>query len=253
MNEIGTAHEISVRNIGSWAYGCYAWIIFTILLLSFGLLAALADRPDRARHLARFFARLMFRLAGIPLSATGLERLPAQTHVLLANHTSFLDALALTALLPASPGYTFTTRQEFALQSLLCPILGSVRTIVLKRRGKARHTGNVERMESALARGENLLVFPEAKFAAEPGLKAFHSGAFVAAAHVNVPVVVAGLRGARSALRLGTWLPRRCPVTLEIGPVLALCANDPAAIRACMAAARRAMIPLAGEALSQAA
>jgi 1-acyl-sn-glycerol-3-phosphate acyltransferase len=241
-----------IQCLGSWIYGVYTWTIFTVLILSFGGLSLLAGRADRARRMARCIARLMFRLAGMPLSVTGLERLPAPPHVLLANHTSFLDALVLIALLPASPGYTFTTRQEFALQSLLYPLLRSVHTIVLKRHDETHHGANLEVMESALERGENLLIFPEGKFAPEAGLKPFHSGAFVAAAQANVPVVIVGLRGARDALRLGTWLPKRKSITLEIGPTLTPCGTDSDTIHALMAEARAAMIPLTGEAPSPA-
>lgn len=239
----------TARRIGAWVYGCYAWTIFVVVVLSFGCLAMLAGRADRARRLARFCARWMFRLAGMPLSVTGLERLPAQSHVLLVNHTSFLDALVLIALLPAPPGYTFTTRQEFPLQSLLYPLLRSVRTIVLRHPGETHHSGNVVIMKSALERAENLLVFPEGQFAPEPGLRPFHSGAFVAAAQANVPIVIAGLRGARGALRLGTWLPKRTSISLEIGPTLTPRENDPEAVHALMTAARTAMIPLTGESL----
>ncbi len=237
------------RRIGSWVYGCYAWTIFSVLVLLFGGLAILAGQPDRARRLARFFARLIFRLAGISLSVTGLDRLPARSHVLLVNHTSFLDAIVLTALLPASPGYAFTARREFFLQILLWPLLRSVHTIILKHASETHPTGNVDIMKSALERGENLVIFPEGEFGPEPGLKPFHSGAFVAAAQADVPIVVAGLRGARSALRIGSWLPRRTSIALEIGPTLTPSGNDENAIHACMATARTAMMPLTGEPL----
>lgn len=236
-----------MQRIGAWLYGCYTWIVFAVLLLAFGGLAMLSGRVVRARRLARFFARSMFRLAGIPLSVTGLDRLPAQPHVLLANHTSFLDALVLTALLPASPGYTFIARREFPLQILLFPFLKSVRTIVLKQPGKMHHGQNMDIIRSALERGENLMLFPEGKFTPEPGLRPFRSGAFVAAAQAKAPIVVAGLRGARRALRLGTWLPKRTPIALEIGPTLTPCGMDMEAVHTFMAVARMAMMPLTGE------
>ncbi len=237
----------TARHIGACIYGSYTWIIFAIIVLAFGGLAMLAGRTDHARRLARFFARGMFRLAGMSLAVTGLDRLPTRPHLLLLNHTSFLDALVLTALLPASPGYAFITRQEFSLQSLLYPLLKSVHTIVLKPSGETHHGENVDIMKSALEGGENLVVFPEGEFGPEPGLKAFHSGAFVAATQASVPIVIAGLRGARRALRLGTWLPRRTSITLEIGPTLTPRENDLEAVHALMAAVRKAMSPLTGE------
>lgn len=233
--------------IGSRAYGCYAWIVFAVLLLAFGCLATLTGRTDRARRLARFIARWIFRLSGMPLSVTGLERLPARPHVLLVNHASFLDAIVLTALLPASPGYAFIARQQYALQSLLWPFLRSVHTLVLKQHVDSHHAVNLDILTAALKRRENLIIFPEGGFVPEPGLKPFHSGAFAAAAQAHVPIVVAGLRGTRNALRVGTWMPKRLPLAVEIGPTLTPGGTDPDAIHALMRAAHAAMIPLTGE------
>jgi 1-acyl-sn-glycerol-3-phosphate acyltransferase len=42
-------------------------------------------------------------------------------------------------------------------------------------------------------------------------------GAFVAAAQSGRPVVPVALRGTRSVLRAGSWLPRRAPVEVFIG------------------------------------
>jgi 1-acyl-sn-glycerol-3-phosphate acyltransferase len=193
------------------------------------------------------FARWMFRLAAIPISATGLEWLPAQPHLLLVNHTSFLDGILLTALLPATPGYAFTTRQQYPLQSLLWPFLRSLRVLVLKHPEAGPHTENVDILTAALQRSENLVVFPEGGFVAGPGLQRFHSGAFVAAAQARVPIVVAAPRGTRQALQVGTWMPQRLPLAVEIGAVLTPRGTDLEATHALMQAARTAMELLTGE------
>ncbi|HSN20584.1 MAG TPA: hypothetical protein VLS49_07900, partial [Usitatibacter sp.] len=44
-------------------------------------------------------------------------------------------------------------------------------------------------------------------------------GAFVAAAETGAPVIALALRGTRSVLRDGQWLPRRAPVHLSVAPV----------------------------------
>ena len=71
-------------------------------------------RPRVARRIARLGARLLFRLAGVSLSAIALDRLPRTPHILLVNHASYLDAIALTALLPSDPGYAFAAKRELA-------------------------------------------------------------------------------------------------------------------------------------------
>jgi 1-acyl-sn-glycerol-3-phosphate acyltransferase len=235
-----------IRLVGRWCYGCYAWLVFALILLLFGSLVALLRRPRHGRPIARAGMRTLFHLTGLPLSSRGTERLPSTPHILLVNHTSFLDGLALTALLPARPGYAFVVRQQYASQRLLCPLLRRLGTIVL-RRPHIHTAANVRRLRAALRCGTNLIVFPEGRFVPEAGLKSFHSGAFVAAVAENAPIVVAGLRGTRQALRLGTWLPHRVPIDLEIGPVLMPDTEGTDRELKLREAAHEAMLPLTGE------
>jgi 1-acyl-sn-glycerol-3-phosphate acyltransferase len=76
-------------------------------------------------------------------------------------------------------------------------------------------------LAAAARAGESLVLFPEGTFTREPGLRAFHMGAFVAAAQSGRPLVPVALRGTRSVLRDGSWLPRRAPVEVFIGAPLA--------------------------------
>lgn len=239
--------RVRAQQIGAWAYGCYVWSVFALVVLFCGGVVMLLRRPPQGRRIARLGTRALFRLARVRLSVKRLDSLPARPHVLLVNHTSFLDAIVLAALLPSRPGYAFTARQEFPIQRLLCPLLRGLGTLVMARSDIRHGTTNVDLMTAALRRGESLVVFPEGAFSREPGLKPFHSGAFVAGANANVPIVVAGLRGTRTALRPGTWLPRRVAITLEVGPVFIPYRNDRAALAQLSATARKAMVSLSGE------
>lgn len=242
--------RLAVARIGKWLYGGYVWIVFALILLVCGSLIMLLRNPSPGRRIAAFGARTILRLAMVPHVAKGLDRLPARPHVLLVNHASFLDAVALVALLPSRPGYAFAVRQEFPIQRLLCPMLRSLGTVVLAHPHGihgAHHTHNVERLARALRRGDNLVIFPEGGFRSAPGLMPFHSGAFAAAANADVPIAVAGLRGTRTALRSRTWLPRRVPVVLEIGPVFIDYGKEPSDLAQLSATARKAIASLSGE------
>jgi 1-acyl-sn-glycerol-3-phosphate acyltransferase len=236
-----------LRRIPEWSYGVYAWIAGCAVLLLFGSIIALLCRPAYARPIARMAARLGFLLVGVRVSASGLHRLPDGLHVLVVNHTSFLDGIVLTALLPARPGYAFVVRQQYRSQALLWPLLRALGTIVLTSANPAHSASNVPLLEMALRCGENLLIFPEGRIVPEEGLGHFHSGAFVAAASEKVPVVVAGLHGARTALKLGTWLPRRAEIKLRIGAVLLPEGKDEDALSRLSHVAHAAMLPLTGE------
>lgn len=238
------------RRMRAWLYGGYAWLLFGSALVVFGSVALLL-RPARTRPVARAMARLLFRLARMPVSVRGLEQLPPQPHILLVNHTSFLDGIVLTALLPARPGYAFAVRQQYRSQIVLWPLLKALGTIALEHaqphHPMQQHTTNIARLAAALRGGQNLIVFPEGAIKPEPGLQPFHSGAFIAAGAGAAPVVIAALHGTRDALRLGTWLPRRMPVQLQIGPVLVPEGDDEQAWRRLNLAAHAAMRALTGD------
>jgi len=83
--------------------------------------------------------------------------------------------------------------------------------------------GSVEaghEMQALATRGESLVFFPEGTFRREPGLRPFHMGAFVAAAAADTPLVPVAIRGMRSVLRDGQWLPRRGIVQIVVHPPL---------------------------------
>ena len=236
-----------IRRLAAWSYGCYAWLVFGLILLVFGSLIIMAGRPALARPLARIATRIMFFLANIPLSVHGLNRLPGQPHILLVNHTSFIDGLVLSALLPPRPGYAFTVRQQYRSQALLWPLLKALGVIVFRHGDPLHHSSNLALLPAALKHGENLVVFPEGGIAPQAGLQPFHSGAFIVAATEKTPLVIAGLEGTRESLRLGTWRPRRVAITLKIGAVLmpgAIAAQSPQQL---IDTAREAMQSLTGE------
>jgi len=135
-------------------------------------------------------------------------------------------------------------RQQFRVQRLLCPLLKALGTLVLMPAGAGSHAGNAVLMAQTLRRRGSLVIFPEAGFVPQPGLRRFHSGAFVAAMRTGAPLVPAGLRGARLALQPLQWTMRRTALTLEIGAALATENQDLAAL---MATARAALLTLSGD------
>lgn len=238
---------LAVRRAGAWLYGGYAWAVFAALVLACGGLIALLQRPAPGRRIARFAAQLLLHLTFVPVSTAGLDRLPRRPHVLAVNHASYLDAILLTALLPPVPGYVFAAKREFADQRWMRALLTGLGTIFIERFDATRSTADVDLMDAALRRNDNLLVFPEGTFSRETGLKPFHAGAFMAAAKADAPVVVAGLRGTRNALRDGTWQPRRARIEFEIGQVLTPSGADWSASVQLSNTARAAIAALSGE------
>ena len=85
--------------IGHVLYGTYALAVLALLMLVLLLLVFLTPRLEWRRWLTRTFARAWLALAGLRLRVAGLDTLPAGSCVLVANHSSYLDGVALKAAL----------------------------------------------------------------------------------------------------------------------------------------------------------
>jgi len=238
---------VGYRKLMTWFYGIYAWVVLLVLALPTAGLVIALQRPALGRRIVRAVARAGVHLLGLPITISGLERLPTLPHVLLINHASYLDVLLLSALLPASPGYVFTAKHELITKPLLKALLVGLGTRFIERIDIRQSMENVEVMVSALRSGENLLVFPEGTFSREAGLKSFHLGGFMAAARADVPVVTAALRGTRVALRDGTWLLRRTPIDFDVGPIRTPAGSEWGEVVALSQEARQSMLSLCGE------
>ncbi len=235
----------TAKQTGRKLYAAYAWLVLVAFAVPVWLAVAILNRPSLGRIISHHAARLAFRVAGIGLDPVPNDRLPEIPHVLTVNHASYLDSLALVALLP--PRYTFIAKRELVGQWVPRLFLRGLGTIFVERFEAARSAADVEEMIAALGRGESLAVFPEGTFSRESGLKPFRMGAFVAAARATTPIVVAGLRGTRVMLRAGTWLPRHGWPEFELGAVLWPEGGDWASAVRLREAVRTEMLRLSGE------
>ncbi|MCK5623817.1 MAG: 1-acyl-sn-glycerol-3-phosphate acyltransferase, partial [Alphaproteobacteria bacterium] len=136
--------------------------------------------------------------------------------VVVANHASYLDSMALAALLPPTIG--FVAKRELVEGAVTGPFLRRLGTAFVERFDPAEGIADTRRMTDALRAGDTLVFYPEGTFDRMPGLRAFHMGAFVAAAEAGVPVVPVAIRGTRSILRAYSSFPRRGRMTVTFGP-----------------------------------
>ena len=228
-----------MRNVAHAVYVTYAYGVFAF----FGLaaLAAVLIVPGlrRRRAIARAAARLFLRFAGMPLTVTGLERLPVGQCVVVANHASYLDGVVFTAALP--PRFAFVIKREMAGVPLAASMLRRIGAEFVERFNRNRGAADARRLLRKAVGGQSLFFFPEGTFSTQPGLLKFHAGAFLSAARAGCPVVPAIVRGTREALPPSGLLPRAAPITVELLPPVASSSGDPrsaaADLRECVRAA----------------
>ena len=200
------------------AYTLYAAIAF--LVLGLAALGATLILPGvyRRRAAARAVARAFLRLAGLPLTVRGLERLASGQCVVVANHASYLDGLVFTAALPARFG--FVIKREMSAVPLAGLFLRRIGSQFVERFDPNRGAADARRVLRNAASGHSLVFFPEGTFTLAPGLLKFHTGAFVTAARAGCPVIPAVVRGTRAALPPDGSLPRPGRIEVDILPPL---------------------------------
>jgi 1-acyl-sn-glycerol-3-phosphate acyltransferase len=203
------------RWLAAWFYGAYLWA--TAALLGLALLPA-SLLPEGLRWPAlRALARAMLAFSRLPVAVHGLANLPAAgPAILVANHASYLDSPLLFALLPRRA--RFVAKRELAANPVMRLVVRAAGAVFIERFDVERGAEDARRLVELAAGGEALVFFAEGTFTRAPGLRPFHMGAFVAAAETGTPVVPIALRGTRSVLRDGQWLPRRASIHVSIAP-----------------------------------
>lgn len=198
------------------SYALYAWTLFATLAPVTWLAAVALRRPALGWTFSHHAARLLLRLGAVPWFVQGLEHLPRDRPcILVSNHASYLDGIVLVAALPTP--VCMVAKRELQGQRIPGTYLASIGADFIDRFDAVREHEDVERVVAAVRAGHSALFFPEGTFGRAPGLQAFRSGAFLAAARAGAPVVPIAIRGTRSVLRDGQWLPRRGPIGVVIG------------------------------------
>jgi 1-acyl-sn-glycerol-3-phosphate acyltransferase len=159
--------------------------------------------------------------------------------VVVANHASYLDGIILTAVLPA--GFTYLIKNQMSRVPIASFILRRLGSAFVDRDDRHDRNRTARALHSLASRGSALGFFPEGTFDKSPGLKAFHLGAFSAAARAKLPVVPVVIYGSRWKLPSGRLLPRPGPLRVRICDPVQPPATS-ASARALMAETRRAML-----------
>jgi len=193
-------------------FAARAYLAF--LVAAIPIFAAAATRNVRLTwKVGGVMTRLFFPLSGIPLIVRGRQNIPPGPVVLAPNHTSYLDALVLVALLGPRP-FSFIAKREFLDNPVMRLLLTGFGCVFVERFDVQAAAGHADELAEAAKRGQSLGIFPEGTLLRRPGLLPFRLGAFQVAAQAGIPVVPVALRGVRSVLRDGTWYARRHPIAV---------------------------------------
>ena len=175
------------------ALACF--VILTLALLPIQvLLVVVARRP--ARRLARFYWRGVARIMRLGIAVKGHppDRGPA---LLVANHISWLDVIALGAVVEAA----FIAKSEVGSWPLIGLVARAGRTLFVDRSERADAASAVAAMRARFAAGDMLVLFAEGTSSDGRRVLTFRTPLLAAAAPAEQPLKVIPV--SISALKLG--------------------------------------------------
>jgi 1-acyl-sn-glycerol-3-phosphate acyltransferase len=218
--------------------------------------------PDPLVYAARMAAAVVIRASLRTCNRfeiTGRERLPQNgSFVLVANHASHLDAVALLCALPLRSlhrAYPLAARDYFGANRVRLALTAIIANVMLFDRDAAGRQTLKLCQQMLEKRGNVLVMFPEGTRSIDGRIGVFRRGVGLLLAGPQHPVVPCHLDGTFEAWPKGSLIPRPARVRLAIGEPRTyelVKQNDAGALHIC-ADLRAAVLALASETWPQTA
>lgn len=157
-----------------------------------------AERRDCTNNYFQGWALALTRVAGIKLGYQGIQ--PDQGTLLTPNHQSYLDILAMAALVPV----TFVSKAEVASWPVLGVLLRRADQLLVSRNRAKDLVASIEGIADRLRGGHSVCVFLEGTTTGGDGVLKFHPS-------LLEPVIQGRLRVVPAAVRWSSTHPGVIP------------------------------------------
>jgi acyl carrier protein len=196
-----------------WIYTGYLAAALIVTLIPLWVLVSLSPSGRASARWIRKWARLYLHLAGVFPRMEGREHQEGKgPFIFVANHTSYIDAGVLMAMLPEN--VLIVAKQELLDIPILRTLVRKAEHIPVDRRNQAQSVSATEKIEAGLKSGNSILIFPEGTFGTPLGLGPFKLGAFKAAVETRLPICPITLQGTREVF--GKMPPKRGEIKIII-------------------------------------
>jgi 1-acyl-sn-glycerol-3-phosphate acyltransferase len=219
----------------------YAWAVLLTLAPPVWLAVVTLPRLSWRWRVLRAAGRILRWATRIPLSVVGAERISGiGPCVIVANHASYVDGLALILSLPRP--VTFVAAADLRSRPISGTLLRRLGCVFVERRAPRPGAPDIRGITQAVRSGHTVAFFPEGFVSPSPGLRAFHLGAFTVAVEAGVPVVPVSISGTRTLLGPGHRFPRRTAVRVQVADPIAPTDGRWESVVALRDAARKAVL-----------
>jgi 1-acyl-sn-glycerol-3-phosphate acyltransferase len=153
------------------------------------------------------WARAQLRAIRAQLDVHGAEHVQSgRPYVIIANHVSNLDPIALFAAVPT--GMTYVAKNELLKVPIFGPIIRRTGAVFVDRGNSARAVQSMQAAADRVRAGQSVLVFPEGTRSRDAHLRPFKKGGFLLAQQSGVEILPVVLQGTSDLLPYGARVPR---------------------------------------------
>ena len=203
-----------------WAYLVVDPLIYlsTMFFGTINLFVSLFDKVGNAQMVvARVWARSLLLIAGVRVSAEGLEKIDlSRPFVIAANHASYFD----TPVILDKIGLQFRFLARAGLFKI--PLMGTHLKLaghvpVEQKDPRAALRAMQAAADNIRDKKISMLIFPEGGRTRDGNLQEFKEGVAYIAIKAGVPIIPVGLTGTREIVAMGSAIVRPGKVTLRVG------------------------------------
>ena len=166
------------------------------------------------------WARLALLLAGVRVTVSGDESLPAGPVIFMSNHQSSFDIPALLAAMPRR--IYWIAKKELFQVPVFGPSMRRGGYIPLDRSDVRKALKSMDNAATIIRKGKSVVMFPEGTRSLSRELLPFKRGGFILALKAGVPVVPVTINGSGRISPAGQLRISRGDISIMLHPPLAL-------------------------------
>lgn len=213
-----------VGTLAKFLYNAYLLLISLPLILLFWLLLPVMPTKFCGKF-CKILARILFGIAGCRITLQSLQKDWDKNPVIfVVNHSSYIDALLLLAVLPAN--VAFVGKSELLTSPIIKSFFKKLNYLTVDRWDFSQSLTDMQQIEEVLQQGRSIAIFPEGTFTYAQGLRPFKLGAFKAAVETGRPICPVAICGTRNILRDESRLLKPGPIKVTVGQFITAKDND---------------------------